>query len=319
LQVVAGSAALTRELVNAVVTIGNFDGLHVGHRTILEIVIARARARRGEAVVYTFDPHPRKALQPQRPLGLLTTLPQKLERLEATGIDVVVVEPFDEAFASISPERFVREILHGRLRPVEVYVGYDFRFGKEREGSMRLLTELGPHLGFSVTIVPEVRVEGRDVNSTRIRGLLAEGKVEDAAVLLDRPYGVWGRVVQGDRRGRTLGFPTANLELDNEVLPQAGVYAGHVRLLDEGSPAAGLRWPGVANLGRRPTFAGSGTDRLVCEVHLLDWSGDLYGRRVELAFERRLRAERRFPDAEALRAQIAADAAEARRVLGVAR
>jgi riboflavin kinase/FMN adenylyltransferase len=284
----------------------------------MDIVISRARARDGDAVVYTFDPHPRKVLQPQRPLGLLTTLAQKLERLEAIGIDVVVVEPFDESFASLSPERFVREVLHGRLRPVEVYVGYDFRFGKDREGSMRLLTELGPHLGFSVTIVPEVRVEGRDVNSTRIRGLLAEGRVEEAALLLDRPYGVWGRVVEGDRRGRTLGFPTANVEPENEVLPQAGVYAGHVRLLDAGSPAAGARWPGVANLGRRPTFAGSSSDRLVCEVHLLDFSGDLYGRRVELAFERRLRAERRFPDAEALRAQIAADAAEARRLLGAA-
>jgi riboflavin kinase/FMN adenylyltransferase len=316
LQLVAGSGALARRLTNPVVTIGNFDGVHVGHRAIMEIVTARASARGGEAVVYTFDPHPRKVLQPEGAPGLLTTLEQKLERLEELGVDVVVVEPFDAAFASLSPERFVREILHGRLRPVEVYVGYDFRFGKDREGSMRLLAELGPHLGFSVTIVPEVTMDGRDVNSTRVRALLGEGLVEEAARLLDRPYTVWGRVIAGERRGRSLGFPTANLELENEVLPQAGVYAGHVRFLDPGSPPAGRRWPAVANLGHRPTFGGDA--RLLCEAHLLDFEGDVYGRRVELAFERRLRAERRFPDAEALRAQIAADADRARRLLGVA-
>jgi riboflavin kinase/FMN adenylyltransferase len=316
LELIAGSGALSRKLANAVVTIGNFDGVHVGHRAIMEIVTARAAARRGEAVVYTFDPHPRKVLQPGRAPGLLTTLEQKLERLAELGVDVVVVEPFVAGFASLSPERFVREILHARLAPVEVYVGYDFRFGKDREGSMRLLTELGPHLGFSVTIVSEVTVDGRDVNSTRIRALLGEGRVEEAALLLDRPYTIWGRVVAGDRRGRSLGFPTANLAPENEILPRAGVYAGRVRFLDPGSPGEGARWPAVANLGHRPTFGGDA--RLSCEAHLLGFDGDVYGRRVELAFEHRLRDERRFPDPDALRAQIQRDAAEARRLLGSA-
>jgi riboflavin kinase/FMN adenylyltransferase len=316
LELVAGSGALSRKLRNAVVTIGNFDGVHVGHRAIMQIVTSRAAARAGEAVAYTFDPHPRKVLQPSGGPGMLTTLEQKLELLEVLGVDVVVVEPFDAGFASLSPERFVREVLHQRLRPVEVYVGYDFRFGKDREGSMRLLTELGPHLGFSVTIVPEVTVDGRDVNSTRIRALLDEGRVEDAALLLDRPYTIWGRVVMGDRRGRTLGFPTANLAPENEILPLPGVYAGHVRFLDPGTPAAGTRWPAVANLGHRPTVGGDA--RLSCEAHLLGFEGDVYGRRVELAFEHRLRDERRFPDLDALRRQIQADAAEARRLLGSA-
>jgi riboflavin kinase/FMN adenylyltransferase len=315
LQVFSGSATLDRELGRPVLTIGNFDGLHVGHRAIMRTVIGRARALGGEAVVYTFDPHPRKVLQPERAPGLLTTLEQKLEGLEELGVDVTVVEPFDTAFASVSPERFVREYVHERIGPREVYVGYDFHFGKDREGSMRLLTELGPHLGFSVTIIPEVTVNGRDVNSTRIRSLLEEGGVEEAAVLLDRPYTVRGRVVEGDRRGRTLGFPTANLAPDNEILPRPGVYAGRVRLLD-GEPAERkARHPAVANVGRRPTFRSG--DALLAEAHLLDFRGDLYGRRIELSFEHRLRDERRFADANALRDQIGRDADAARERLGI--
>ena len=279
----------------------------------MDTVTERARAHDGEAVVYTFDPHPRKVLQAGRAPGLLTTLDQKLERLDALGIDVVVVERFDLEFAAISPEQFVRAYLHERIRPVEVYVGYDFRFGKEREGSMRLLAELGPHLGFSVTIIPEVTVDGQDVNSTRIRALLAEGRVEDAAVLLDRPYSVRGRVVEGDRRGHTIGFPTANLAPENEVLPRAGVYAGRVVLLENDRECH----PAVFNVGRRPTFKED--DPLLAEAHLIDFDADLYGHRVELSFEQRLRDERRFPDVEALRAQIARDVEDARRRVATGR
>lgn len=313
MQVVSGSAALDRPLTAPVLTIGNFDGVHRGHRAIMETVTSRARARGGQAVVLTFEPHPRKVLQPDQAPGLLTTLDQKLERLEELGVDVAVVEPFDRAFAELPPERFVRECIHERIRPVEVYVGYDFRFGKDREGSMRLLTELGPHLGFSVTIIPEVTVDGRDVNSTRIRTLLGQGRVEEAAALLDRPYTVRGRVVKGDRRGREIGFPTANLELENEVLPANGVYAGRLRFLDAGEPPAETRLGAVTNVGTRPTF-GPGAPPLA-EAHLLDFEGDCYGRRVELSFALRLRDEQRFPGVDALRAQIARDVAEARRRL----
>lgn len=309
MQVFSGSGALDRELRNPVLTVGNFDGLHVGHRAIMRTVIARAQALDGEAVVYTFDPHPRKILQPERAPGLLTTVEQKLEILEELGVDVVVAEPFDSEFASIAPERFVRQHVHSRIRPVEVYVGYDFHFGKDREGSMKLLTELGPHLGFSVTIIPEVTLEDRDVNSTRIRALLAEGEVEIAQRLLDRAYTVRGTVVEGDKRGRTLGFPTANLEPENEILPASGVYAGRVRILDE------TVWhASVVNVGRRPTFGPD--DPVLAEAHLLDFAGDLYGRRIDLAFTHRLRDERRFSDAEALREQIGRDAKEARVRLG---
>jgi riboflavin kinase/FMN adenylyltransferase len=293
-----------------VLTAGNFDGVHVGHQRIMQIVTARARALEGTSLVYTFDPHPRRVLTPERPPKLLTTLEQKLELLAALGVDVVVVEPFDRAFAQQSAERFVREVLHARMRPVEVYVGYDFHYGRDREGSMRTLTELGPHLGFAVTIVPEVKLGDRDVNSTRVRELLEAGDVRAASQLLGRPYRVRGAVARGDQRGRTIGFPTLNLAAENEILPCVGVYACRVRFL-EGEPADPTRWYGaVANVGRRPTVQENGP--VAVEAHLFDFTADVYGCRVEVAFEARLRGEQRFPSLDALRAQIARDSAEAR-------
>jgi riboflavin kinase / FMN adenylyltransferase len=298
-----------------VLTIGNFDGLHIGHRQILRTVTDRAQALDGEAVVYTFDPHPRKVLQAEQAPAMLTTTEQKLELLAAAQIDLVVLEPFTAAFATTTPEQFVRDHVHGRIAPLEVYVGYDFHYGRDRAGSMRLLTELGPRLGFAVTIIPEGTIAGRDVSSSRIRELLAAGDVEEAKRLLGRAFAVRGRVATGDRRGRTLGFPTVNLAPENEVIPGLGVYAGHVRLLDDGpgALAAGARFPAVTNVGRRPTFKEN--DPPLAEAHLLDFEGDLYGRRVEVSFEARLRAEQRFPSVDALREQIARDVANGRRLL----
>ncbi len=313
MRVVRGSAALGAPLVRPVVTVGSFDGIHLGHRSILDTVVTRARARQGTATVVTFDPHPRRVLQPDRAPRLLSTPEQRLERIAACGIDVTIVEPFTPEFAKTPPERFVREYLHEGLDPVEVYVGYDFRFGRDREGSMRLLTELGPRLGFAVTIIPEVTVDGEDVNSTRIRELLSGGDVATAGRLLGRPYAVRGTVVQGDRRGRTLGFPTANLAAENELLPAPGVYAGRVCFLDAGSPPPGVRLGTVTNVGRRPTFDAG--EAITCESHLLDVDADLYGRRLEVDFRVRLRPEQRFPGVEALREQIARDVREARRLL----
>jgi riboflavin kinase/FMN adenylyltransferase len=301
--------------------------VHIGHRAILRTVIDRARALDGEAVVYTFDPHPRRVLQGDRAPGLLATTEQKLELLAAAGIDLVVLEPFTEEFARTPPDAFVRDYVHGRIGPVEVYVGYDFHYGRDREGSMRMLTELGPRLGFAVTIIPEVTIGSRDVSSSRIRALLAEGEVEEAKLLLGRPYAVRGRVVAGDRRGRTLGFPTANLAAETEVLPASGVYAGRARLLDAPAPGgdgpaaagaapAGATFGCVTNVGRRPTFKAD--DPPLAEAHLLDFAGTLYERRLEVTFEARLREERRFAGPEALREQIARDVDEARRRLGTA-
>ena len=314
MEVLRSSRELAAPPEKAILTIGNFDGLHRGHRAIMEVVRTRAQAEGGTAVCYTFEPHPRKVLQPDRAPRLLLTLDQKLELLEAAGMEVVILEEFTPDFARTAPDVFVRECVHERVRPLEVYVGYDFHFGKDREGSMRLLTEMGPHLGFAVTVIPEVTFQGRDVNSTRIRALLGEGQVAEAGELLGRPYGVRGTVVRGDRRGRTIGFPTANLAAESEILPAGGVYAGHVRFLDDGEPAAGSRFAAVVNVGRRPTFKPD--DPTLAEAHLLDFDGDVYGRRIEVGFEHHLREEQRFSGPEELRAQIARDADEARRRLG---
>lgn len=313
MRVIPGAQAIDEPLVRPVLTVGNFDGIHLGHRAILETVVARARALEGQAVVYTFEPHPRKVLQPDRAPGLLITLEQKLELLEAAGVDVAVVEPFSLEFAKTPADRFVREILHERVQPLEVYVGYDFHFGHDREGSMRMLTELGPRLGFAVTIIPEVTMDQGDVNSTRIREVLGKGRVEQANAMLGRPYAVRGSVVKGEQRGRVLDFPTANLEAENEVLPALGVYAGFLTLLDQGTPAAGSRWPAVTNVGRRPTFEDAGS--VVVEAHCLDFDGDLYGSRVDVSFLHHLREERRFDGVDALRAQIRADVETGRRLL----
>jgi len=297
-----------------VVTVGNFDGLHLGHRVITDTVVDRAQAIGGTAVVYTFEPHPRRVLSPDDGPKLLTTLEQKTELIAAAGIDVLIVETFDTEFSWTTAEDFVRIILHERIRPAEVYVGYDFRFGRDREGSMRMLTELGPRLGFAVTIIPEVTVDEGDVNSTRIRALLSESRVVEASSMLGRPYSIRGEIVAGDRRGRTIGFPTANLVPENEILPQPGVYAGRMRFLDAGrGPSKGDELPAVTNVGVRPTFDGNG--RVQAEAHLIDFDGDVYGRHVDLSFAEHLRPEQRFSAVEELKKQIASDVVEARRLL----
>ena len=312
MEIFRGVADLRRSFERPVLTIGNFDGVHLGHQAILDLVISRAAALGGESVLYTFEPHPRRVLRSESDLRLLETFEQKIETLERLGLDAVVAEPFDLDFARTTPEQFVTEFVHEGIGPVEVYVGYDFHFGRDREGSMRLLTERGPHLGFSVTVVPEVLVEGRDVNSTRIRELLGEGDVEEAAVLLGRPFCVRGEVTRGDQRGREIGFPTANLAPETEILPGPGVYWGHLHVRGDGGSRRDA-WPAVTNVGYRPTFR-DGRD-LIAEAHLIDFSGDLYGQEVDLTFEGRIRGEERFEGVDALRAQIARDVDTARKRL----
>jgi riboflavin kinase/FMN adenylyltransferase len=297
-----------------VLTVGNFDGVHLGHQALLAAVVERARALSRPAAVYTFDPHPRRVLAPDRAEPLLMTPAQLEAELAARGIDVLVREAFTAAFSTLDAEAFLSDVLFARLAPAEIFVGRDFHFGKGRGGSDQTLAQLGPGLGMRVVIIPQVRAGGADVSSTRVRKSLARGDVADAALCLGRPYAIHGKVVVGDRRGRTLGFPTANLEPENELCPSNGVYATRVRFLDPA--ASGARaWPAVTNIGTRPTFEAG---RVLVEAHLLDWTGDLYGRRIELGFVERLRDERRFPDVEALRRQIAADADAARARLGAA-
>jgi len=282
------------------VAIGNFDGLHLGHRRIVERLIKNASTTGVPTCILTFSPHPEKVFGPAR-LRKIQTLDQRLRGLCEWGVDAALVWPFDRAFARLEGEVFASEILTARLNARLVVVGDDFRFGRERSAGPADLMRFGRAHGFSVRAVPRLKRGGRVVRSSRVRGLLGAGRVEEAAALLGRPYAIEGDITAGDRIGRTLGFPTANILTPNEILPR-GVFVSLLEL-------EGRRYPSVTSVGIRPTFE---KGVLTVECHILDFHRDLYGEPVRLFFLRRLREERKFSDGDALRVRIAADAAAAR-------
>ena len=285
------------------VALGVFDGIHLGHRAILGTAVAQARRHGLASLACTFEPHPIDVLQPGRAPLPLTTLAERLELIAETGIDTTVVITFTPAVAAVEPEAFVRDVLVGTLRARHVVVGFNHRFGRGARGDARLLEALGAELGFHAHVVPPTTVDGVPVSSSQIRAALQAGDLPRAAKLLGRPYAVPGEVVRGVGRGRTLGFPTANVNTGRPLPLPAGVYACHAFL-------GSTRYRAVINVGVRPTF---GETQLAVEAHLLDFSGDLYGSQIKLQFLRRLRDEMRFPDVEALRTQIAEDVEAARR------
>jgi riboflavin kinase/FMN adenylyltransferase len=293
-------------LPGAAVMVGNFDGVHRGHQAL--VAAARQEARDASVVGLTFDPHPSRVLSPAQAPSALMTLDQKAEVLESLGVDVLAVLPFTAERAAQTPEDFARDVLRRALDARTVVVGSGFRFGRGRSGDVPRLAELGHELGFRVVTVPPVQQGGRPISSTRVREDLGRGAVESAAELLGRPYFVDGTVVKGAGRGRQLGLPTANLQVVNEMLPAHGVYAGWCHRL----PKTVAPWRAVINLGRRPTFGG---EAVTLEAHLLDTEVDLYGQLVRLAFAARLRDERRFEGADALREQVRLDVEAAGAVL----
>ena len=308
MRIVRGLKSITERFPSPVLTLGNFDGVHLGHQAIFKKVVERARTIGGTSIAFTFEPHPLKVLAPERSPKLLNTFHGKMKLLAASGIDVVICANFTRAFAEQHPEDFARTVLHEQLGVREVYVGYDYAFGKGREGSIDSLKESGRAYGFEVGVVEAVQVKGIVVSSSVIRELISNGRVDDAAELLGRDYMLEGEVIHGSHRGHTLGFPTANLRTANELLPGYGVYAVRASVDD--------RWlDGVASIGIRPTFdAGS----VSIEVFLFDFDGDLYGRQMDVAFIKQLRGERKFPDANALVAQVRKDVEEAKKILALA-
>jgi riboflavin kinase/FMN adenylyltransferase len=300
------------------VTIGAFDGVHLGHQAVLRLVHDLARARGLSATVLTFDRHPAEVVRPESAPKLLTTLEQKLELLDATGnVDECVVLAFDEARSKESAEEFVSEVLAGTLRAALVVVGADFHFGHRRHGDVPLLQRMGVELGFEVLGLGLVASPDGSLaadgalpySSTRVRTLLAAGDVEGAAAILGRPHEVRGPVERGDGRGRELGFPTANVSVPQRTcLPADGVYAGTFTGED------GTERPAAISLGRRPTFYAE-AGLLLLEAHVLDFAGDLYGQRAAVRFLHRLRPQERFESAGELVAQMARDVAAARRLL----
>jgi riboflavin kinase/FMN adenylyltransferase len=298
------------EARGAVVAIGNFDGVHRGHQAVIAEAASRARALQTSHAVLTFEPHPREYFAPESPSFRLTPFRIKVRQLEAIGLDNLFVLHFDHELATRSAEAFVVEVLSEGLEVAHVVVGYDFVFGQGRRGNAALLAELGRPRGFGVTAVaPVAGADSEIYSSTRIRQHLVAGNPRAAGALLGRPWEIEARVEQGDRRGRTLGFPTANLPIAGYLQPALGVYAVRAGI-DEGR---GTTWhDGVANLGRRPTVGGT---RVQLEAHLFDFAGDLYGRHLRVALIDFLRPEKKFDGLPALRAQIAADGERARAVL----
>ncbi len=292
-----------------VLTIGTFDGVHVGHQVILRRAVELAKARGAVSAAITFEPHPRVILGRPEEGRLLTATAHKLELIEAEGIAVCVIVKFDRSFAEIDAEAFVTDLLAAKFRLQAVVVGATNRFGKSASGDARFLQQCGERLGFDVEIVDPVRVDEMVVSSSVVRTLVQGGELDQAAAFLGRPYSLLGTVVQGATRGRRVGYPTANLDPHNEVVPPSGVYAVRVWL-------AGRALGGVLNIGYRPTFEDPDEVSQVVEVHIFDFDEPIYGRELEAVFVRKLREELRFETIELLREQIRSDIGEARRLLG---
>jgi riboflavin kinase/FMN adenylyltransferase len=292
-------------LVHPVLGLGNFDGLHRGHLKIVERVKRGAIEHGGIPMAMTFDPHPPRVVRPDKAPPLLMTKTQRLEALQRNGIRCVAVVRFTPEMSRWDPETFVRTVLVDWIRVSEVWVGANFLFGRDRSGNFSLLRALGQRYGFRAEKIDPVRYKEFVVSSTRVRRLVSEGRMDEAGALLGHSYYLDGVVVEGRRKGREIGFPTANLDTPNELIPPDGVYATTATV-------DGVVHAAITNIGLRPTF-GDSTARTI-ETHLLKFAGDLYGRTVRLAFVQRLRDERRFDDVDALRAQIEADQRRAERL-----
>jgi riboflavin kinase/FMN adenylyltransferase len=308
MQVFNGFLAAPGSLPGCAVALGSFDGVHLGHQALFAAAISRAHGRHAKAVAATFEPHPGKVLAPALAPKLLTVLDRKLELMAALGLDAAIVQPFDRTYASLGAQEFLDHELFA-VEPSDVVVGHDFTFGRGRAGTVATLEAYCREHGAALTVVDPVTRDGLVVSSTKIREFVAEGRVAAAACLLGRPFGLCGHVTHGRGRGRSIGFPTANLVPDDEVLPAIGVYA--VRAFVDGKP-----WPGAANIGRKPTF---GEEDVTIEIHLFDFSGELYGSRLSVELFERLRGEQRFASVKELSAQIAQDCARAREILAAAR
>jgi riboflavin kinase/FMN adenylyltransferase len=313
------AATLGRPLRDAAVIIGNFDGVHRGHQALV------ATARRlagpgGDVIAFTFDPHPARLFAPKLTPPLISSLSRRAELLGQAGVDIVVIEPFTAEFASIEAETFVREVLARDLSAAHIVVGYDFSFGRGRRGNTEMMEALGADLGLTVSIVRRVSVHGITCSSTKIREFVLEGQVEGAQVLLGRPFEISGRVIRGAARGRQIGYPTANLRPDADLLPKTGIYAARAWVLPEAAQpsqpagnAAPTSYACALSVGTNPTFIRDSA--VTVEGHLLDFAGDLYDRHLRVELIQRLRDERRFDSVEALVAQIAADVERTRELV----
>lgn len=293
----------------SVVTIGNFDGVHLGHQVLIRRLIERAREKNLPAIVFTFEPHPIKVLHPEKKLHRIFDLDDQIEQLTEMGVDALVIEPFSRKFSQLKPETFLLEWLMKPFAPESLIVGYDFSFGANRQGSIDFLKEHAPSLGTRVEVVPPFKVGDVIVSSSRIRTAIEAGDVAQAGRFLGRSFYLSGVVERGAGRGRSIGVPTANLRSMAETVPASGVYAAWASVGDR-------RFPAAVNIGFNPTFVDPAAAHVSIEAHLIGFSGDLYGERLQLDFVERVREERKFVSAAALVARIKEDIVECSRILG---
>jgi riboflavin kinase/FMN adenylyltransferase len=294
---------------HAVITIGNFDGVHIGHQALFHEAIEKAEAIGGTSVAMTFDPHPLRVMKPNNHPPLITLYEQKSELMERTGIEVLICVPFTREFAAQTAEQFVRDLLVQKIGMKAIVVGQDYSFGKNRQGDLELLKSFGPEYGFEVIVagwIKSARALAERISSTRIRQLVADGRMEHAEKMLGRHYQIRGKVVTGrDRGGKLLGIPTANINLHDELCPKTGIYAVTVE-------CEGKQHRGVANIGYSPTFE---DHEFTVEVHILDFSDNIYGKKIRVNFIKRIRDEKKFSDISELIAQIKLDIAAAYEIL----
>jgi riboflavin kinase/FMN adenylyltransferase len=296
---------ISTPFAKSAITLGNFDGLHLGHQELVRKVITRAKELGAYSIVVTFRPHPLKVLAPEKCPPLISIYEEKIRLFEKLGVDVLVKIPFTLEFAKMSPEDFVKGILCDLLGAKEIFVGFNYRFGRGREGNITTLKALGKKLGFTVREIEQVSLDGEVISSTKIRHLLRDGEVEHAARLLGRTYAITGIVIKGDGRGKNLGFPTANIAPKHAIIPSHGVYAVRLSVRDR-------FYDGIANIGMRPTF---GKNALAIEVHVFDFNEDIYGEEISLYFIGKIREEIKFNSSGELIHQINKDVETARGLL----
>ncbi|HUH05829.1 MAG TPA: bifunctional riboflavin kinase/FAD synthetase [Kofleriaceae bacterium] len=311
MEIFEGHRALFRPLASPAVAVGNFDGVHLGHQRLIAEAIAAAGDLGGDAVVYTFDPHPARLFAPDRAPALICTRERKLELLAACGVDVCIVEPFTRELASMGPDEFLDQVFRAVLGARCVVVGYDFTFGHQRAGTVDTLRVFGAAHGIDIRVIEPVAADAVVASSTEVRARVTAGDLRGAAALLGRDFDLDGEVVRGAGRGRELGIPTANIDFGaSELIPPLGIYATWVQVLDSDRPEH--RYAGATSLGTNPTFGAGGARTL--EVYLLDFDGDLYGKRLRVGFIERLRGEVAFEGVDALLAEIRDDVRRTRTI-----
>jgi riboflavin kinase/FMN adenylyltransferase len=303
MEIIFGIDQLRRSFINPVVTLGNFDGVHLGHQKIFERLREEAKKIRGEAVVITFEPHPLKVISPQYCPSLLTPFKKKMMLIEKSGIETVLCIEFSLAFSEISPFEFIKKILVEKVKVRKIIVGYNYHFGKRQRGDVRVLKNIGKFFNVEVEVIEPLKIGQTPVSSSKIRELIRNGEVEEASKLLGRTYPIIGKVIKGSRRGHTLGFPTANLEISDELYPKEGVYAVEILSNEQ-------LFNGLANVGLNPTFVPGRTSEeelFSLEVYIFNFSQNIYGKEIQVNFIRRIRDEVRFESSSQLIEQIRKD------------